>query len=434
MPKSTASPGKPGSLGLPSSIRAAWIPLFTCLLSQPANAQVAPEGIKLVGNDAIGYAVQGNAVSLSYDGNTAIVGGPFDAFDFGASWIFARTDGVWDQQGNKLIGTGVIGTNAPLQGWSVAMSAGGNTAIVGGIEDRAEYGSAWIFIRSNGMWTQQAKLADMPYETGGAPGQGYSVALSASGDTALVGFSGSTDLCCGSGVFAYRRAGGVWTGPAELSGNAGEMLGPVVAVSADSSTAIMQVSMESGAVAAAVFVWNGATWSRQATLAPPAAYVIALALSGDGNTALLGVPGDNGGIGAAWIFSRSRWGVWSWQPVKLVGSGAIGRSGQGYSVAISGAGSVVIVGAPSDNAGAGAAWLFQRDGNTWNQVGNKLVGPGAVGNAWQGQSVAISGDGSTVMVGGPGDNSWAGAAWTYLTGVSSFSVPVLEPVRGQVVR
>ena len=109
------------------------------------------------------------------------------AFDFGASWIFARTGGVWAEQGDKLIGTGVIGTNAPLQGWSVAMSADGNTAIVGGIDDRAEYGSAWVFTRSYGIWAQQAKLADMPYRPGGQPGQRYSVALSASGDTALVG-------------------------------------------------------------------------------------------------------------------------------------------------------------------------------------------------------------------------------------------------------
>jgi hypothetical protein len=423
--KSIASPGRPGSPQFPPPIRAAWIPLFTCLLSLPAIAQVVQQGTKLAG-DHIGNSQQGISVSLSYDGNTAIVGGPFDAFHFGASWIFARTGGVWAQQGNKLTGTGVIGTNAPLLGWSVAVSADGNTAIVGGIDDRAEYGSAWVFTRSNGIWTQQAKLADMPYRPGGQPGQGYSVALSASGDTALVGAVGNTDLCCSTAVFVYTRADGVWTGPTALAGNAGEMLGSAVAVSADGSTAITQVSTDSGTVAVGVFVSSGTTWTRQATLAPPCGFPYALAISGDGNTALLGVPGDNGGIGAAWIFTRA-WDVWSTQPAKLAGSGAIGNSGQGSSVAISGAGTMALVGGPGDNADSGAAWLFQWDGNTWNQVGNKLVGSGAIGTALQGQSVAISGDGSTAMVGGPNDNDGVGAVWSYLTGVSSSSV-------GQVVR
>ena len=47
----------------------------------------------------------------------------------------------------------------------------------------------------------------------------------------------------------------------------------------------------------------------------------------------------------------------------------------------------------------------------FTQQGSKLVGTGAVGNAQQGSSVALSGDGNTVIVGGPHDNSNAGAAW-----------------------
>jgi len=41
------------------------------------------------------------------------------------------------------------------------------------------------------------------------------------------------------------------------------------------------------------------------------------------------------------------------------------------------------------------------------------VGTGNVGNSRQGESVSVSGDGHTVMVGGPGDNNAAGAAWVY---------------------
>jgi hypothetical protein len=49
----------------------------------------------------------------------------------------------------------------------------------------------------------------------------------------------------------------------------------------------------------------------------------------------------------------------------------------------------------------------------FTQQGQKLVGTGAVGGANQGQSVAVSGDGNTSLVGGPEDNSGTGGAWVY---------------------
>ena len=49
----------------------------------------------------------------------------------------------------------------------------------------------------------------------------------------------------------------------------------------------------------------------------------------------------------------------------------------------------------------------------FTQQGAKLVGTGAVGNAYQGSSVSLSADGTTAMVGGYGDNGFAGAAWVY---------------------
>jgi hypothetical protein len=98
--------------------------------SQLAFAQFAQQGPKLVGTGAVAPSVQGDSVALSADGNTAIVGGCCDNSYTGAAWVFTRSGGVWTQQGDKLVGTGAVG-NAN-QGWSVALSADGNTAIVGG--------------------------------------------------------------------------------------------------------------------------------------------------------------------------------------------------------------------------------------------------------------------------------------------------------------
>jgi hypothetical protein len=142
--------------------------------------------------------------------------------------------------------------------------------------------------------------------------------------------------------------------------------------------------------------------------------ILSVAVSGDGNTAIVGIFEDNDFAGAAWVFTRSA-GVWSQQGAKLVGTGAIGPGGQGYSVALSGDGNTAIVGGPNDDDGAGAAWVFTRSAGVWTQQA-KLVGTGAVGSfggANQGQSVSLSGDGNTAIVGGPNDNDFAGAAWVF---------------------
>jgi hypothetical protein len=83
-----------------------------------------------------------------------------------------------------------------------------------------------------------------------------------------------------------------------------------------------------------------------------------VALSADGNTAIVGGPSDNSQAGAAWVFSRSGGGVWTQQGAKLVGSGATGIADQGQSVALSADGTTAIVGGFADNSYAGAVWIF----------------------------------------------------------------------------
>jgi hypothetical protein len=117
-------------------------------------------------------------------------------------------------------------------------------------------------------------------------------------------------------------------------------------------------------------------------------------------------------------------GQFTQQGSKLVGRGAVGDAQQGTSVALSGDGNTAILGGPNDNAsagnnsGAGAAWVFVQNSGAWSQQGVKLIGTGAVGNAQQGVSVALSTDGNTAIVGGPNDNSNAGAAWVFIRNAS----------------
>src|ERR1700693_1749610 len=86
--------------------------IFAALLfsSQLALAQFTQQGPKLVGSGAIGDPIyQGLSVALSADGNTAIVGGNYDNSQTGAAWVYTRGSGVWTQQGLKLVGTGAVG-------------------------------------------------------------------------------------------------------------------------------------------------------------------------------------------------------------------------------------------------------------------------------------------------------------------------------------
>ena len=100
----------------------------------------------------------------------------------------ALAQSVFTQQGPKLVGTFVSGNidfaELPGEGFSVALSRDGHTAIVGGRWDGNLTGAAWVFTRSNGVWSQQgSKLVGDP-ALAGLSEQGFSVALSGDGNTA----------------------------------------------------------------------------------------------------------------------------------------------------------------------------------------------------------------------------------------------------------
>ncbi|MGE5621172.1 MAG: T9SS type A sorting domain-containing protein [archaeon] len=380
------------------------------------NAQFIQQGDKLVGNDAAAGSVSGSSVAISADGNTAIAGGYADN-NTGAAWIFVRQNGVWTQQGSKLVGTGAAGS--AYQGNSVGISADGNTVIIGGYCDNSNIGAAWIFTRAGGVWTQQgSKLVGT-----GAAGmslQGSSVALSSDGNTAIVG--GSNDNNRNGAVWIFTRQNGTWTQQGgklistDASGTVG--LGAAVSISGDGNTAIAGGAYYSNNTGGAwIFTRQNGTWTQQGSRligtgsAANDLQGISVDISSDGNTAVFGGQGHNSRIGAAWIFTRQG-GLWT-QQGKLVGTGNIGPSYQGYSASISSDGNTAVVGGSNDDAGKGAVWVFSRQGGVWTQLGNKLVGTGASGSAFMGWSAAISSDGNTIISGGIYDNSRKGAAWIF---------------------
>jgi hypothetical protein len=146
------------------------------------------------GTGEIGEGKFGTSVVLSEDGDTAMVGGWDDDSGKGAAWVFTRSGSTWSQQGEKLVGdctsgcanegTGETGTGR--FGVSEALSADGNTALIGGLDDNSTRGAAWLFTRSGSTWTQQGEK----FTGGGEAGEGEfgtNVALSADGGTGMIG-------------------------------------------------------------------------------------------------------------------------------------------------------------------------------------------------------------------------------------------------------
>ncbi len=319
------------------------------------------QGTKLRGRDTSGAAAQGTSVAFSSTGYTSIVGGPADSAKVGAAWVYTYGG---KQQGAKLTGTNAVGQSA--QGTSVAISADGNTAIVGGPGDNSNHGAVWVFTRKDTIWTQQGPK--LTVATTNPIKLGISVSLSADGNT-----------------FVAEAAGD--------NNNAG---------------------------AAYVFVRNNTAWSQQGGMLTAIGSAAGtpdeqhIALSADGNTFIMGAHTSTSGMGSAWIFTRSN-GTWSQQGGALFGNGSINAPNQGSSVAISADGNIVTVGGYTDNNQTGAVWIFQNDtaAHVWKQMGNKLVSADTIGKAKQGCSVSLNADGKVLLFGGLTNDNNTGAAWVF---------------------
>jgi len=399
-------------IGLSGTLRAQTIPNWT------------QQGNKLVGTGSIGSSVfQGVAVALSADGNTLAVGGQEDDNGTGGTWVFTRSGATWTQQGNKLVGTGGVKIAGLYQGASVALSADGNTLAVGGYGDNDFLGATWVFTRSGASWTQQGNKLVGTAAVGPLVQEGYAIALSADGNTLAVG--GQQDNNNVGATWVFTRSGATWTQQGDKLVGTGAVGTPAfqgtsVALSANGNTLIVGGSGDNNNAGATwVFTRSGASWTQQGDklvgtgAVGTAAQGTAVTLSADSNTLAVGGVGDGSSTGATWVFTRSST-TWTQQGDKLVGTGTAGRSvRQGHSVALSADGNRLVVGAYADNSNSGA-WVFARSGTTWSQPGPKLVGAGNVGpSSSQGYCVALSGDGNTLTVGGPTDNSNVGATWVF---------------------
>ncbi len=155
-------------------------------------------------------------------------------------------------------------------------------------------------------------------------------------------------------------------------------------------------------------------------------YGTSVALSSDGDTAIVGAPGPPGS-GSAVIFVREgvEW-VEQRQLTQPAGTHEGSEEGEahcrpptaqsacafGESVGISGDGDVAIIGDPPTAGGTGAAYIYQRSGTTWTRT-SELAPPKQSHGQGFGESVAIAADGEAAIVGAPDGQRDEGQAWVF---------------------
>lgn len=265
----------------------------------------------------------------------------------------------------------------------------------------------------------------------------------ASGATGVDGNQASNTAPAAGAVYVFVRSGGLWTQQAYIkASNAeeGDFFGEAVALSADGTTLVVGASAEDGgatsingnqadnsanvAGAAYVFTRSGATWTQQAyiktsTLHPDSRFGHAVSVSDSGDTVAVGafVEGSASGIGAAYVFVRAV-GVWT-QQARIMSSNLDVEDFFGSSVALSADGDTLAAGAYGEQSSAtgvggneaddsamyaGAAYVFVRSGGVWTQQAY-IKASNTDAYDYFGYSLALSGDGTTLAVGAPGEGS-----------------------------
>lgn len=339
----------------------------------------------------------GYALSISQDGNIAVIGAP-DATVAGNSlegtaYVFANNAGTWSEVAQL---NPTDGAQYDRFGGAVSITPDGSHIIVGAYYaptanvTTTESGKAYVFNEPAGGWVssvnQSAELTPSDATSGNDDNFGASVGFSADGSTAVVGakFHGS-NMDQGQ-AYVYSQPAGGWNG--DLQENA-------------------RLTASDGSA----FTYFG--WS--------------VAASSDGSSVVVGAPGGGNGAvasGSAYVYNMP---VGGWSNANMLSENAKLTSNDGnasdlfgLSVGITGDGQTAAVGAPDhtvNGSTTGSAYVFGDTGGTWSQATELNAADGQNGDN-AGFSVGIAGDGASLVVGAPGAVAKQGAAYQYNTDIN----------------
>jgi len=329
--------------------------------------------------------------ALAVSGDTLIVGAHGDddhGTDSGSAYVFVRTSGAWTLQQKLTASDGAAGDNF---GYAVALS--GDTAVVGAYLADAggvDAGAAYVFGRSGGTWSLQAKLV----ASDAVASDHLGAAVAISGRTLLVGapLKKSANGNEAGAAYTFAQSGSIWAQQAKLvpSTGVGDHNGTGVAIS---GTTLALGTARAAGYAVSFFAFNGTSWVSSGNVTSSnlnlAYYGSALAMSGTytvvGNYAHPLTP--SGISGSVIVISNAQHN----QQSTLRANDASANDLFGRAVAISDA-NTILVGSPQDDdqgSDSGSAYTFALNGSSWSQQQKLLAGDGKANDGF-GSAVAIS--------------------------------------------
>ena len=212
-------------------------------------------------------------------------------------------------------------------------------------------------------------------------------------------------------------------------GAASDYLGHAAKISADGSTMVVGAygDDDNGGSSGSVYIysWDGSNWSNEEKLTASDGAVndyfgYAVDISEDGNTIIVGAYGDDdkgSNAGSSYIYKRDNSSS-PWVESKILAIGGVASDQFGFSVAMSGDGNTAVISSRLDDDGgidSGSVYVYQYNGVSW-QFLTKQVSSDDVAYDYFGESVALSYDGSTIVVGAYGDDdegSASGSVYIY---------------------
>ncbi|HEY1714618.1 MAG TPA: Ig-like domain repeat protein [Solirubrobacteraceae bacterium] len=394
---------------------------------------------KLTGSDAVSGGFFGSSVAVSADGSTIVVGAPDDvgsggAGGFGTVYVFSRPQAGWASEDEAA----ELAASDPASelGISVAVSTDGSTVVAGattnGQVNSAE-GAVYVWVRPPGGWSSEQQNAELLPSDGGINDE-VGTSLAISGDTV---FAGATGANSGRGaVYVFTRPSGGWADEHEAAqltasaGAAGDQLGRSVASSG--SMVVAGAPGSAGSGKAYVFTEPASGWASESEAAILTAFDAAVGddfgasvgEAANGSTVAVGAPFS----GFAYVYSEPAGGWASEQETAgLTPPSGAGDFGFGLSLAVSGDGSAVVVGSPGEavgaNQAAGAVYVFARTPGGWVNEDTAVrltAADGVEGDAF-GSSVAISG--GVIVAGAPSESQTnPGQAYVFGQGPTTTNV------------
>ena len=276
---------------------------------------------QLAASDGLARDGLGVAVALSSNGSTALVAasnwhysgstpGP------GVVYVYQGGGAQWTQEARLSASDG-----APTDdfGGSVALSANGTVALIGAdvhqVGSNPSQGAAYVFTGSGAQWTQADELTAS--DGGANDGFGVPLALSSNGTEALIGSGGHTVGAhqYQGAAYVFTGSGAQWAQNAELTasdGAANDFFGLSVALSASGTTALVGAASHNNAQGSAYqFNGSGSQWTQSAELTASDGvandeFGYSVALSAPGTLDMVGAytrqVGSNANAGSAYVF------------------------------------------------------------------------------------------------------------------------------------